>query len=44
MPVRAVDRIRTGDLHLGKVARYQLRYNRMRNNDGPKSDAASEDT
>ena len=25
---RAADRIRTGDLHLGKVMRYQLRYNR----------------
>lgn len=27
---RAVDRDRTGDLHLGKMTRYQLRYNRER--------------
>ena len=27
-PRRAADRVRTGDLHLGKVTRYQLRYNR----------------
>ena len=26
---RAADRVRTGDLHLGKVPRYQLRHNRM---------------
>ena len=26
----ADDRVRTGDLHLGKVTRYQLRYARMR--------------
>jgi hypothetical protein len=26
----AAGRVRTGDLHLGKVTRYQLRYNRMR--------------
>jgi hypothetical protein len=29
MLTRADDRVRTGDLHLGKVARYQLRYVRM---------------
>lgn len=27
---RAGDRVRTGDLHLGKVTRYQLRYVRVR--------------
>ena len=28
-PNRAVDEIRTRDLHLGKVALYQLSYNRI---------------
>jgi hypothetical protein len=27
--IRAADRVRTGDLHLGKVSRYLLRHNRM---------------
>jgi hypothetical protein len=27
--IRAADRVRTGDLHLGKVSRYLLRHNRI---------------
>jgi hypothetical protein len=29
VPQRVADRARTGDLHLGKVPRYQLRHNDM---------------